>query len=65
MTDECTLAYRKFLASSSKGFSQGWINAYINNLALYGPSALVSFDLPGSLNYATKTYVGHPVEKER
>jgi len=60
MTDECTLAYRKFLASSSKGFSQGWINAYINNLALYGPSALVSFDLPGSLNYATKTYMQRP-----
>lgn len=60
MSTECTVAYRKFLASSSKGFSQGWINAYINNLALYGPSALVSFDLPGSLNHATKTYMERP-----
>jgi hypothetical protein len=44
---QCTVAFRKYLASSSKGFSQGWINAYINNLSLYGPSALVSFDLVG------------------
>jgi cathepsin A (carboxypeptidase C) len=57
MSPECTIAYRKYLASSSKGFSQGWINAYINNLSLYGPSALVSFDLPGSLNYQTATYM--------
>ena len=60
MSPACTLAYRKFLASSSKGFSQGWINAYINNLSLYGASALVSFDLPGSMNYATKTYMQRP-----
>jgi serine carboxypeptidase-like clade 1 len=57
MSTECTVAYRKFLASSSRGFSQGWINAYINNLSLFGASALVSFDLPGSMNYLTKQYM--------
>jgi len=57
MDSQCVLAYRKYLASSSKGFSQTWINAYINNLSLYGASALVSFDLPGSLNYETATYL--------
>jgi cathepsin A (carboxypeptidase C) len=56
-TPECKAAYRKFLASTSEGFSQGWVNAWINNLSLYGPSALVSMDTPGSLNYKTAQYM--------
>jgi cathepsin A (carboxypeptidase C) len=59
-TPECTAAYRKFLASTSEGFSQGWVNAWINNLSLYGPSALVSMDTPGSLNYMTAQYMMRP-----
>ena len=34
---ECVLAERKFLLSSSKGFSQVWEHAWINDLTLYGP----------------------------
>jgi serine carboxypeptidase-like clade I len=48
---ECIVAQRKYLASTSKGFSQVWLNDYINNLDLFSPSAVVSFNQPGSLNY--------------
>ena len=48
---ECLVAQRKYLTSTSKGFSQVWLNDYINNLDLFSPSAVVSFNQPGSLNY--------------
>jgi serine carboxypeptidase-like clade I len=48
---ECVVAQRKYLTSTSKGFSQVWLNDYINNLDLFSPSAVVSFNQPGSLNY--------------
>jgi cathepsin A (carboxypeptidase C) len=53
----CVVAQRKFLASTSNGISQSWGDAWINDLTLYGPSALVSFDTPGSLNYLTAAYM--------
>ena len=28
-----------------------WAQAYINDVTLYGPSAVTSFDMPGSMNY--------------
>ena len=34
--DECDLAWKKFLFSSSNGLSQGWKNLYINDYNLYG-----------------------------
>lgn len=54
---ECVLAERKYLASTSRGFSQGWDNAWINDLTLYGPAAVVPFDMPGSLNYKTAQWM--------
>eukprot|EP00040_Diaphanoeca_grandis_P003180 m.24065 g.24065 ORF g.24065 m.24065 type:complete len:540 (+) comp14469_c0_seq1:89-1708(+) len=54
---ECVLAERKYLASTSKGFSQGWTNAWINDLTLYGPAAVVPFTMPGSLNYKCAQYM--------
>lgn len=47
----CTVAHRRFLASTSRGFSQEWHDGWINDLTLYGPSAIVGWDQAGSLNY--------------
>ena len=54
---ECILAERKYLASTSRGFSQGWNNAWMNDLTLYGPAAVVPFNMPGSLNYKTAQWM--------
>ena len=54
---ECVLAERKFLLSTSKGFSQDWEHAWINDLTLYGPAALVTWGAAGSLNAMTATYM--------
>ncbi len=34
---ECTLAYRKFMMSSSHGLSQGWHDLYIDDYSLFAP----------------------------
>jgi len=60
----CKVAMRQFEASSSRGFSQGWNNAWINDVTLYGPSALVTWDTKGSLNYMTATYMNSPAVRE-
>ena len=54
---ECVVAQRKYLTSTSKGFSQVWLNDYINNLDLFSPSAVVSFNQPGSLNYKLASWM--------
>ena len=54
---ECIVAQRKYLTSTSKGFSQTWLNDYINNLDLFSPSAVVSFNQAGSLNYQLATWM--------
>jgi cathepsin A (carboxypeptidase C) len=56
-TTACLVAYRKYLVSTSKGFSQEWLNDFVNNLSLFSPSAVVSFDDPGSLNYETAVWM--------
>jgi cathepsin A (carboxypeptidase C) len=56
-SSECIVAQRKYLASTSKGFSQTWKNDYINNLSLFSPSAVVDFSAPGSLNYETAAWM--------
>ena len=38
---KCKVAHAKFLFSTSKAFSQDWRLAYINDLSLFGPSAVV------------------------
>lgn len=53
----CTAAHRRFLASSSNAFSQEWPLAWINDLTLYGPAAVVPFNQPGSLNYMTAQWM--------
>jgi serine carboxypeptidase-like clade I len=34
---ECTLAFRKFLVSTSRGLSQEWVNMYIDDYSLFAP----------------------------
>jgi cathepsin A (carboxypeptidase C) len=36
-SDECTLAFRKFLMSASKGLSQSWDDLYIDDYSLFAP----------------------------
>uniref|UniRef100_A0A7S3BDD8 Carboxypeptidase n=1 Tax=Prasinoderma singulare TaxID=676789 RepID=A0A7S3BDD8_9VIRI len=48
---ECDLAHRKFLLQTSKAFDQEWARGFINDLTLYGPSAIVGSSQKGSLNY--------------
>lgn len=60
----CITANRKFLMSSSNGFSQDWPHAWINDLTLYGPSALVGDNVPGSLNYMQAQYMMRPDVRE-
>ena len=59
----CVLAKRKFLASTSRGFSQGWPLAWLNDLSLFGPAAVVPFTAPGSLNYMTAQWMMRPETK--
>jgi cathepsin A (carboxypeptidase C) len=54
---ECRVAARKFLAITSRGFSQSWGRAYLNDLSLYGPSATTAFDAPGSLDAQTAAWM--------
>lgn len=48
---ECVAAERRFLLATSNAFSQEWKHAWMNDLTLYGPAAIVGFDAPGSLNW--------------
>jgi hypothetical protein len=36
-SDECTLAYRKFMLSSSNSLSQGWKDLFIDDYSLFAP----------------------------
>lgn len=56
----CLAAHRRFLASTSRGFSQEWQYAWINDLTLYGPKAIVGWTAKGSLNGMTKAYLERP-----
>jgi len=56
-TKNCTIAYRKFLVSSSKSVSQSWDHAFINELSFYSPAAPFRWDLPESLNGKTAAYM--------
>jgi serine carboxypeptidase-like clade 1 len=56
-SQECVAAHRRFLASTSKGISQDWPHAWLNDLTLYGPAAVVGSDQKGSLNYALAQYM--------
>jgi len=49
--EDCELANRKFLMTTSKGFDQEWLNGFINDVSLFGPFAIVGSQAKGSLNY--------------
>jgi serine carboxypeptidase-like clade 1 len=53
----CTIAHRRFLATTSKGISQGWDNAYINELDLFTDAAALDWTLPGTENYYNAQYL--------
>jgi len=55
--EQCKVAHRRFLASSSRAISQDWPLAWLNDLTLYGPAALVAFDQPGSLNFMMASWM--------
>ena len=55
--DECTVALRKFLLSSSKAVSQSWDRAYLNELSFYSPAAPFRWDVAGSLNGRTAAWL--------
>ncbi len=54
---KCKVAHAKFLFSTSKAFSQDWRLAYINDLSLFGPSAVVDGAPEGSLDYYTNEWM--------
>lgn len=57
VSSACVLANRKFLMSTSHGISQDWPQSWLNDLTLYGPSAVVGWDVPGTLNYQLAKYM--------
>ena len=46
----CVAAARRFRLVTSDGFSQSWRLAWLNDLSLYGPAAVVADDVPGTLD---------------
>ena len=63
LSANCTAAMRRYLISSSKGVSQNWEHAYINELSFYSPRAEFRFDIPGTLNYHTSQFMMDPEVK--
>lgn len=51
LEQQCKVLHRRFLATTSRGLSQAWGNAYINELDLFADAAAVDWSLPGTLNY--------------
>jgi cathepsin A (carboxypeptidase C) len=56
-TPECVAARRRFLLATSDAFSQEWRHAWLNDLSLYGPSAVVRDDVPGTLDFDMSTWM--------
>lgn len=47
----CKVAHRVYLLTTSKGISQSWAKAYINELDLYNDASPFNFESPGNINY--------------
>lgn len=60
----CTAAMRRYLIASSKGISQSWDKAFINELSFYSPAAEFRFDIPGTLNAHTAAWLMDPDVKK-
>jgi len=56
----CKVAHRRFIATTSKGISQGWDGAYINELDLFTDAAALDWSLPGSEDYYTAQWMNSP-----
>lgn len=54
---ECRLAYRKFLATTSRGLSQSWKKAYINELDLFSDSSSLDWTAPKTLDFYTAQWM--------
>lgn len=61
----CVAAHRRFLIASSDAFSQDWKLAWLNDLTLYGPSAAVRNDIPGTLDYQMSQWMMRQAGGER
>jgi len=48
---QCKIVERRYLASTSRGISQSWDGAYLNELDLFADAAALDWSLPGTLNY--------------
>jgi len=55
--EKCKLLNRQFLATTSRGLSQGWKKAYINELNLFSDASALDWSLPGTLNYYTAQWM--------
>ncbi|CAE7648346.1 CTSA, partial [Symbiodinium pilosum] len=55
--EKCKLLNRQFLATTSRGLSQGWKKAYINELNLFSDASALDWELPGTLNYYTAQWM--------
>jgi cathepsin A (carboxypeptidase C) len=60
----CTVANRKFLATTSQGLSQGWSHAYINELDLFTDAAALDWTLPGTENYYQAKWLNDPAVRK-
>lgn len=47
----CKVAHRVYLLTTSRGISQSWSKAYINELDLYNDASPFNFESPGNINY--------------
>ena len=54
---ECKLVYRKFLLTTSKGLSQGWSKAYINELSLFSDASALDWTQPKTLDFFTAQWM--------
>ncbi|CAJ1405327.1 unnamed protein product [Effrenium voratum] len=61
---ECKLAYRRFLATSSRGISQSWPKAYINELSLFSDASVLDWKAPKTLDYYTSHWMNRPDVKK-
>jgi len=61
---KCQTAFRRYLATTSKGMSQEWPHAYINNLDLFTDASALDWSLPGTENYYQAQWMNSPEVKK-
>lgn len=60
LEERCNVAQRRFLATTSRGLSQSWKGAYVNELDLFTDAAALDFTLPDTLNYYNAQWMMRP-----